>query len=1001
MLRYRNSIFRLFKLRKYSVSANSRYAPGNEINGYVVQRILTVEELKLTAIELKHRQTGSEHLHIAKDDSNNVFSIGFKTNPPDATGVPHILEHTTLCGSEKYPVRDPFFKMLNKSLANFMNAMTAHDHTFYPFATTNFKDFKNLRSVYLDATLKPLLKMDDFYQEGWRLEHEQVGNAKSNIVFKGVVYNEMKGQMSNSNYHFWIKFQNAIYPALNNSGGDPQKITELTHEKLVEYHENFYHPSNSKTFTYGDFPLEDTLMALNNSFVGYGKRNTNDNDIKKPLDLVTDQKVVIQGHIDPTLPRDKQIRASITWKCGPTKGKIYETFVLKILGSLLLDGHSAPLYKALIDSQIGSEYSVNTGMESLTAENFFTIGVQGLDDVKKLEHGISTAFDEFMASPLDHRKVEAILQQMELSKRDKTTDFGIQLLYAVLPGWFNQIDVFEELAYNQIISRFKKEFEEKGSAMFHDILKKYIIQKPKLTFVVEGNENFDKELESEENERLEKKLTLLDKNDKEILLKRGLHLQELQDKKEDTSCLRSLKISDISRNGTYYDVNQKPSISYLITETNSLSYLRAKKSIDDVIPYEYYRLLPLFADALTYLGTSTESYSEIEEQIKLHTGGISIDFACTTDPVTLMPHLTLNASGWSLNSKSKHIFDNWLKILSDTDFRKHKEKLKVLIRMTASSKTASIVENGHSYAKGYSSAFHSTSSAIKEQLSGLTQINHINRISDQISDEHHLEEVISKLEEIQRIVVGGGDWRFFCTSDGIQQVKKLETEWADFRQALDNNVEPRVVESCKTSMFPSLEKGSKTSVLVPLPYQVSYTGKSLQCAPHVSSDGAALQVLANILTFKHLHREIREKGGAYGGGAGYGGIDGLFSFYSYRDPLPLKSLDTFSSCNASFIKNQASWSTDIIDEAKLTIFQSVDAPVSPRQKGWALFHLGVTDEMRQVRREQLLDVTLADIQDVANTYLRDPSEGVDVVLGPDNSELHSNPNWIIKTLDQA
>ena len=259
-----------------SASSKRRYAsvtgleshpkPGDQLHGFTLKRTKHVPELKLTALQFEHDKTGADYLHIARDDQNNVFSIGFKTNPPDATGVPHILEHTTLCGSEKYPVRDPFFKMLPRSLSNFMNAFTSADHTTYPFATTNAQDFKNLMSVYLDSTLHPLLKEHDYTQEGWRLGPENPEAVKegkeSDIVFKGVVYNEMKGQMSDASYLYYIRFHEHLFPSINNSGGDPQRMTDLTYEQLRTFHANHYHPSNSKVLTYGDMPVDDHLQMI-------------------------------------------------------------------------------------------------------------------------------------------------------------------------------------------------------------------------------------------------------------------------------------------------------------------------------------------------------------------------------------------------------------------------------------------------------------------------------------------------------------------------------------------------------------------------------------------------------------------------------------------------------------------------------------------------------------------------------------------------------------------
>lgn len=484
-------------LRKYPVGAS--------IHGYDIERVMPVPELKLTAVHLIHGHTGAEHLHIDRDDRNNVFSIGFKTNPPDCTGVPHILEHTTLCGSYKYPVRDPFFKMLNRSLANFMNAMTGPDYTFFPFSTTNKTDFANLRSVYLSSTLNPLLKPEDFYQEGWRLEHMNVEDQNSDIVFKGVVYNEMKGQVSNANYYFWIKFQESIYPSLNNSGGDPQYITDLHYNELVDFHQTNYHPSNAKTFTYGDLPLEDTLKTLSKEFAGYGKRKSSKKALF-PIEMNQDVEVNVKGQVDPMLPSDKQMKTSMTWLCGSPQD-MYESFLLKVLGSILMDGHSSIVYQKLVESGIGLDFSVNAGVDSSTSVNFLTIGLQGVSDLSKFRETVNEIFKEVLAKPFDRQKIEAIIQQLELSKKDHKSDFGLQLLYSVLPGWTNKVDPFDGLQFDETLQRFREDLEGKGDALFKDLISKYIIDKPCFKYSMQGSEDFSTVLEEEEKTRLNKKTT--------------------------------------------------------------------------------------------------------------------------------------------------------------------------------------------------------------------------------------------------------------------------------------------------------------------------------------------------------------------------------------------------------------------------------------------------------------------------------------------------------------
>ncbi|CAI4376212.1 CEI_1a_G0012570.mRNA.1.CDS.1 [Saccharomyces cerevisiae] len=986
--------FQRFASSYAQAQAVRKYPVGGIFHGYEVRRILPVPELRLTAVDLVHSQTGAEHLHIDRDDKNNVFSIAFKTNPPDSTGVPHIVEHTTLCGSVKYPVRDPFFKMLNKSLANFMNAMTGPDYTFFPFSTTNPQDFANLRGVYLDSTLNPLLKQEDFDQEGWRLEHKNITDPESNIVFKGVVYNEMKGQISNANYYFWSKFQQSIYPSLNNSGGDPMKITDLKYGDLLDFHHKNYHPSNAKTFTYGNLPLVDTLKQLNEQFSGYGKRARKDK-LLMPIDLKKDIDIKLLGQIDTMLPPEKQTKASMTWICGAPQDT-YDTFLLKVLGNLLMDGHSSVMYQKLIESGIGLEFSVNSGVEPTTAVNLLTVGIQGVSDIEIFKDTVNNIFQNLLETehPFDRKRIDAIIEQLELSKKDQKADFGLQLLYSILPGWTNKIDPFESLLFEDVLQRFRGDLETKGDTLFQDLIRKYIVHKPCFTFSIQGSEEFSKSLDDEEQTRLREKITALDEQDKKNIFKRGILLQEKQNEKEDLSCLPTLQIKDIPRAGDKYSIEQKNNTMSRITDTNGITYVRGKRLLNDIIPFELFPYLPLFAESLTNLGTTTESFSEIEDQIKLHTGGISTHVEVTSDPNTTKPRLIFGFDGWSLNSKTDHIFEFWSKILLETDFHKNSDKLKVLIRLLASSNTSSVADSGHAFARGYSAAHYRSSGAINETVNGIEQLQFINRLHSLLDNEETFQrEVVDKLTELQKYIVDTNNMNFFITSDSDVQAKTVESQISKFMERLPHG-------SClpngpKTSDYPLIESKCKHT-LIKFPFQVHYTSQALLGVPYTHKDGSALQVMSNMLTFKHLHREVREKGGAYGGGASYSALAGIFSFYSYRDPQPLKSLETFKN-SGRYILNDAKWGVTDLDEAKLTIFQQVDAPKSPKGEGVTYFMSGVTDDMKQARREQLLDVSLLDVHRVAEKYLLN-KEGVSTVIGPGIEGKTVSPNWEVKEL---
>lgn len=934
-----------------------RYPVGQTLHGFEIKRVLPVPELSLTAVDFVHNRTGSNHLHIDRDDPNNVFSVGFKTNPPNKTGVPHILEHTTLCGSHKYPVRDPFFKMLNRSLANFMNAMTGHDYTFFPFSTTNDKDFENLRKVYLDATFNPLLKKEDFYQEGWRLENEVVDDKSSPLTFKGVVYNEMKDQEPNSSYLFWIKFQEALYPSLKNSGGAPSKITDLIYEDLLDFHAEHYHPSNAKTFTYGSLPIVETLEALNKEYIAFGKRNIK-NIVKTPVELKKSTNVIVEGPVDPMAPPEKQLKASITWPCGDPSD-VYETFCLKILSNLLTDGHSSPLYKALIETGLGDDFSVNSGMESMTASNFFTIGLQGLQSIEELENEVIKVLEKHSEEGFEDSKIEAIIQQLELGKKDQKSDFGMSLLYSILPGWVNKVDPFDVLAWDNIISQFRIDYK-KGD-LFQKLIKKHFLNKPVLRFQMKATETFDESVKNEEVERLQNKIQDLDQEDRDVIFERGQHLAKKQGEVEDLSSLPTLRVRDIPRTSTVKPVSfsevENSKVQRRVTDTNGLTYFRASRDVN--IPYELYPYLTLFSDALTNLGTESQSMADIEDQIKLFTGGLSSSVSVHSSPIDLSPRVSFNFNGVALNQNSSHIYDIWQNLLLNTNFN-NKEKLATLIRLLSSNNISGVAESGHSFARNYAGSSVSRAKAISESLNGIEQLQFLNKLNTWIQDDELFQKnIIDKLNELKQYLVNSQDLRFSLISD---EASVLENE-----KLISSFVSKLPSESIPQTPVKDFPLNPSHKSFIKLPFQVSYASSVLQGVPYVHEDGARLQVLSNLLTFKYLHREIREKGGAYGGGAAYSGLDGLFSYYSYRDPKSLQSLETFEKAGQFAVDNE--WSDRDLEEAKLTIFQSIDAPISVKSEGQALFKEGVTDEMRQTRREQLLDVDITDIKEVAEKYL--------------------------------
>ncbi|KAI0471811.1 Metalloenzyme, LuxS/M16 peptidase-like protein [Xylariaceae sp. FL0804] len=997
---------------KKAVTDLSHYPkPGEKLHGFTLLRSKHVPELELTALHLQHDKTGADYLHIARDDSNNVFSIGFKTNPPDDTGVPHILEHTTLCGSNKYPIRDPFFKMLPRTLSNFMNAFTASDYTFYPFATTNAQDYQNLMSVYLDATLNPLLKKTDFTQEGWRIGPEnprvaasdgEVTPEDSKLVFKGVVYNEMKGQMSDASYLFYIRFQDHIFPSINNSGGDPQKITDLTYEQLKGFHAEHYHPSNAKLFTYGDMPLADHLREVNARMDAFGKIRP-DLENKQPIDLSkSHEDVTVFGPVDPLAAPEKQYKTSVSWVTGETSD-VLESFSMSILSSLLMDGYGSPLYKALVESGLGTDFSPNTGYDGSAATGIFTVGLSGVEEanVTKVKGELQKILRDVREKGFDRAKIDGYLHQLELSLKHKTASFGVSVLQRLKGKWFSGTDPFDSLAWNDTVAAFEARLAEGG--YLEGLMDKYLLNDKTFTFTMAPSESFGAELAKEENERLASKIEEAsreagsEKAAQEFFEQRELELLAEQSKTntEDLSCLPSVHVKDIPREKEPIVVRDEVAhgtkIQWREAPTNGLTYFRAINTFEN-LPDELRALIPLFTDSIMRLGTKDLTMEQLEDLIKLKTGGVSVNYMTTPSPTDFhRASEGLVLRGMALDRHVPDMYDLLRKLILETNFDSPEAALRIrqLLQASADGVVNDIASSGHAYARRYAESGLTRDAYLTEQVSGLTQVKLICSLAGRPESDRY-EDVIEKLKQIQRIALAGSNIRTALTC-GPDSAQANSAALSDFMAS-----RPAESVAFPTPAKPTTARDIKA--FFPLPYQVYYGSLALPTASYTSAEGAPLQILAQLLTHKHLHHEIREKGGAYGGGAYMKGLEGLFGFYSYRDPNPQNTLSIMKNAGRFAVDRQ--WTDQDIEEAKISVFQGVDAPKSVNSEGMLRFVSGVTDEMQQKRREQLLDVTKDQVREVAQKYLIEglaKQEEQVAFLGPRQDWVDAS--WKIKEMN--
>ena len=971
-------------------------------------------ELHLTALKLEHDKTGAQYLHVDRDDKNNVFAINFKTNPIDRTGLPHILEHVTLCGSEKYPVRDPFFKMMPRSLSNFMNAFTSADYTSYPFATTNVQDYHNLSSVYLDATLHPLLKHSDFLQEGWRLGPEDPKElaTKDNVIFKGVVYNEMKGQMSDASYLFYIRWREHLLPSLENSGGDPEKMTDLSYEQLVDFSRKHYHPSNARIFSYGNLPLSERLPVVDEQLSKFDRIPVR-HESKAPIEI--DKGPVsfkVNGPLDTMQSPDRQAKSSLTW-LGCESSDIIESFSVSIMMSLLMSGYGSPLY-SLIESGMGTNFSPNSGYDSSTRIGNLTIGLDGVkaEDTSSLRETVQALLRERAHEAFLPHKVEGIMHQLEIALKHKTAAFGVGLLEKTLPGWHNGVDPMEALSWNAVVDAFKQRLQK--DEFLESLVEKYLLNDNSMQFTMVPSETYNSKLEAQEEERRQKILKKIEaESDSTKGAFSGLGQQELNLLHEQESApyehietLPTLHVKDIAR-----EKERKPRYSSQIrdvsclwreTSTNGITYFHAKHLLHD-LPEELRLLLPLFTDCLMRLGTQDKSVGDLEAEIMLRTGGISISPFTSPDAFSIEKYTEgLLVNGYALDENVPAMLDLVTTLVLDIDFSSPKavNAVQELLESKVSGALDSVSESGHHFAVMSASSALSKRGKLQDQLSGLSQLEATTRMLEAArTDASSLQRVIEKLKQIQSFAISNSSnlsMRVVCEPSAVSTNQKL---LEGFISKLPNSA-----TASSFGAHSGSEQGSSLSrrAFFDLPFQVSYTGTCLQTVPYSSPDKAPLTILGQLLTHNFLHPEVREKGGAYGASGAASPISGLFTMSSYRDPNPRNTLSVFE--RAGIFARDKSWSARELEESKLGVFQQLDAPTSVSGEAGKEFMYGITEDMDQKMREQLLDVTKDDVQRVAQQYLVDlPADQRSVcMLGEKKDWVGQDPqSWQVKHLKTA
>ncbi|XP_071232100.1 presequence protease, mitochondrial-like [Salvelinus alpinus] len=1000
-----------------STSATERalqYQAGQKIHGFTVKEVVTVPDLFLTAVKLTHDNTGAQYLHAARDDKNNLFSVQLRTTPMDNTGVPHILEHTVLCGSEKYPCRDPFFKMLNRSLSTFMNAFTASDFTMYPFSTQNGKDFQNLLSVYLDAVFFPCLRELDFWQEGWRLENEDPTDPTSPLVFKGVVFNEMKGAFSDNERVYSQHLQNKLYPDHTYgvvSGGEPLAIPDLSWEQLKHFHATHYHPSNARFFTYGDLPLEQHLKQIQEEALSKFERTEPDTAVPNQPHWDRPREDHVTCSPDAMAPdAAKQNTLCMSYLLGDITDT-FEGFTLSLLSSLMISGPNSPFYKTLIEPKIGTDFSSVVGYDGSTKEASFSIGLQGMaeEDTEKVKQIIVQTIDEIIAYGFEEERIEALLHKIEIQMKHQSTSFGLSLASYIASCWNHDGDPVQLLKISDSVAQFRQALKDNPRFLQEKVLHYFKDNTHRLTLSMSPDEAYlEKQVKAEE-EKLQKKVQALSESDKKDIYEKGLELLSVQSKIQDASCLPALNVSDIEPTIAVTPVEMGTAggvpVQYCEQPTNGMVYFRAMCSLN-TLPEDLKLYVPLFCSVITKMGCGGLDYRQQAQQMELKTGGMSISTSVNPDYSNMdMYEQGVLLSSSCLERNLPDMFHLWSDIFNSPHFD-DEERLRVLVMMSAQELANGISYSGHMYAMTRAARSLTPTGELQEIFGGMEQVKFMKRIAEMPD----LTQVLRTLPRIKRHILNPLNMRCAVNStpqkmsDAAGQLDNFMSNVASNKKdrkpvrsditerPLDPLAAPGSGPSRKLITEPNF-KPCQMKTFFPMPFPINFVSECIRTVPFTHEDYASLNILSRMMTAKYLHGEIREKGGAYGGGARVGG--GLFTFYSYRDPNSVQTLSTFRK-SVDWVR-LGQFTQQDIDEAKLSVFSAVDSPVAPSNKGMGRFLSGITDELKQAHRERLFAVTDKSLVNVAGRYLGIGQRTCGVaILGPENDTIKKDPSWVVK-----
>jgi Zn-dependent M16 (insulinase) family peptidase len=949
-----------------------------------------VPELKTRAELFRHVGTGTDLLSLMNEDENKVFGITFRTPPSDSTGVAHILEHSVLCGSRKYPVKEPFVELLKGSLKTFLNAMTYPDKTCYPVASQNLKDFYNLIDVYLDAVFYPRLTPFVFQQEGW---HYELDHPADPLTYKGVVFNEMKGAYSSPDSLLAEYSQQSLFPASPygfDSGGNPKEIPNLTFEQFKAFHEKYYHPSNCRVFFYGNDEPGERLRLVNDYLKDFHR-------------LAVDSAIPLQARFPeplrfsrafPSGEESSKAMFTLNWLLDET-GRIEQNLAFHMLEYMLLGMPGSPLRKALMDSKLGEDLA-GVGLGSELRQMYFSTGLKGIspergDDV---EHLILSTLSRLVQEGIHPHTLEAAQNTIEFILRENNTGSyprGLVLMLRSLTTWLYDEDPLALVAFEAPLEGLKRTVSASPS-YFESLIERYLLNNVHRTsLLLRPDPGLARELDRSEREKLLQARSSMSPSSIEKIVTGTATLKEIQetpDPPQTLGLIPSLKLSDLDRVNQIIPLtlfqDKGYDLLYHDLFTSGIVYLDLGFNLY-ALPQEVLPFVPLFSRALLEMGTEDEDFVSLTQRISRKTGGIRPTLFASSIRDSSQGSAWLFLRGKAMFKQAQDLLDIFQDVLLKVRLD-NKERFQQMVLESKARLEENLVPGGHQYVNTRLRALFSEADWAEEQMKGITQLFFLRTLSQRVEEDWA--EVLHVLEEVRSLLINRNALLMNATAEAGRWAL-LQPKVGEFLDALPALPFQRRLWSRE----PMMDFEGMT-----LPAQVNYVGKGVNLYDLGYRYHGSTHVITRYLRNAWLWEKIRLQGGAYGAFCFFDKHSGTLTFVSYRDPNLLKTLEAFDG-SSGFLK-EVEMGDDELVKGVIGTIGDIDQYQLPDAKGYTSMvrHLtGETEERRQKTRDEVLGSTIKDFRSLGEILDSAMPKGIVKVLGSETAVQEAagkRPGWL-------